>query len=263
MLALIAGQGALPGVLTETLDSRPLVASLDGFPPDTVASELNFRIEHLGSFLNRLKKHNISEVCFAGAIRRPPIDPSQIDAATMPLVPRMMEALQSGDDAALRTVIQIFEDAGFSVKAVHELVPSLLPRVGSPTKRQPNRDWDEEAMRASDTIKALGRADIGQSCVVDQGQVLVVEGSFGTDWMLESLARRPDEGGGLFYKAPKPGQDRRIDLPVIGPETVARVAQAKLDGIAIEHGGVIMLDQNDTIAAADEAGLFLWVRKSG
>ena len=261
MLAIVAGQGALPRALTSTLDTKPLIVSLDGFPPDDLVPDLTFRIEHLGSLLDQLQVRGVTDVCFAGAIRRPPIDPAQIDAATMPLVPKMMTAIQSGDDAALRTVLEIFGEAGFAVKAAQEISPSLLPEAGSLTNRKPDRDWAEEAIRGSEAIEAIGRADIGQSCVVHMGQVLALEGSFGTDWMLDSLANRPDDGGGLLFKAPKPGQDRSIDLPVIGPETVARAARAKLDGIAIEHQGVMVLDQKATIEAADKAGLFIWVRR--
>ena len=140
-------------------------------------------------------------------------------------------------------------------------MPALLPEAGSLTERKPDRDWAEEAICAQSALAAMGEADIGQSCVVHRGQVLALEGSFGTDWMLNSLARRPDDGGGIFFKAPKPTQDRRIDLPVIGPETVARAATAKLEGLVIEHGGVIVLDRNATVSAADKAGLFLWVRR--
>ena len=101
-------------------------------------------------------------------------------------------------------------------------------------------------------------------------QVLAVEAQPGTDWMLDSLAQVPSpkvqppgpEGRGLFYKAPKPGQDRRVDLPAIGPETVTRCAAIGLRGLVIEEGGVMILDQTGTVAAADAAGLFLWVRKS-
>ena len=112
-------------------------------------------------------------------------------------------------------------------------------------------------------MTAVGPADIGQGCVVVAGQALAIEALGGTDWMLDSLAgnRRPaGPSGGILYKAPKPGQDRRADLPVIGPQTMAGVKAAGLSGIVIEEGGVIVLDQAATIGAADAAGLFLWVR---
>ena len=70
----------------------------------------------------------------------------------------------------------------------------------------------------------------------------------------------PQGPGGVLFKAPKPGQDRRIDLPTIGPDTVAQAAAAGLAGIAWEAGGVIVLDRAATIEAARAAGLFLWSR---
>ena len=94
------------------------------------------------------------------------------------------------------------------------------------------------------------------------GQALALEGSFGTDWMLDSLTHRSDGGGGILYKAPKPGQDRRIDLPTIGPETVRAASAAKLDGIVIEAGGVMLLDLDETVRSAEDCGLFIWARQS-
>jgi DUF1009 family protein len=68
---------------------------------------------------------------------------------------------------------------------------------------------------------------------------------------------------GLMFKAPKPMQDRRVDLPTIGPDTMTLAHAANLRGVVIEAGGVIVLDPQATIAAADKLGLFLWVRRSG
>ena len=261
MLALIAGTGALPKHLAEAADTPPLVAALARFPPDTLEPDITFRIETLGTALATLKDRGVTEVCFAGALRRHPIEPAEIDAATLPLVPRMAEALKQGDDAALRTVLAIFEEAGFAIKAAHEIAPDLLPEPGILTETQPSDADTADTARAAEVLAALGPADVGQGCVVHRRHVLAIETAFGTDWMLATLENRPDSGsGGVLLKAPKPGQDRRIDLPAIGPGTVDAAARAGLDGIAIAAGGVMVLDRAATIAAADEAGLFLWVR---
>ncbi|MEH6775017.1 MAG: UDP-2,3-diacylglucosamine diphosphatase LpxI, partial [Cereibacter changlensis] len=88
----------------------------------------------------------------------------------------------------------------------------------------------------------------------------------GTDAMLDwvaQTARRPNPQGakGVFYKAPKPGQDRRIDLPALGVETVRRAAAAGLAGIVWQAGGVITLDRAAMLAEAEAHGLFLWSRE--
>lgn len=261
MLALIAGRGRLPSLLHRALGPSPLVAAMDGFPPDDLSVDIPFRIETLGSFLADLAARGVTEVCFAGGVNRPPLDPARVDAATLPLVPRMVTALQSGDDAALRTVLAFFEEAGLTIRAAHDLLPELLPEPGSLAGRKLSRDDDEEAIRAAAAVVAMGAADIGQACVVHRGQVLAVEASFGTDWMLQSLAHRPDGRGGILFKAPKPGQDRRIDLPAIGPGTVDLAAEAGLDGIVVEAGGVMVLDRTETVARAEARGVYLWVRK--
>lgn len=262
MLALIAGRGKLPAVLVDTLREPPYIAALEGNLPDVLAPDRIFRIECLGSLLEEFRALGVTEVCFAGAIQRPYLDPSKIDAATMPLVPRMMAALQKGDDGALREVLAIFTDAGLAIRSPDELVTSLLPVRGIYSICRGDAHHEQDAERASEILRHMGPLDIGQSCVVHKGQVLAIEGRFGTDWMLESLRNRPDGQGGLYYKAPKPGQDRRIDLPVVGVDTVVAAKKAGLDGIVVEENGVMVLDLAAVERAVDELRLFFWVRRA-
>ncbi len=260
MLALIVGAGGLPAELVRQLPTPPLVCALDGFDPEAIAVDLRFRLEHLGALLADLKARGVTEICLAGAIRRPEIDPAEIDAATLPLIPVLQRALLQGDDGALRGVISIFETAGFAVRAAHRIAPGLLPEAGCDTRRHPGETDVADAARADAIVAALSAIDVGQGCAVHRGQALAIEGVFGTDWMLGALRARPDGAGGLLFKAPKRGQDLRVDLPTIGPDTIAAAAAAGLDGVVIQSGGVIVLDRPGVIAACDRAGLFLWIR---
>ena len=260
MLALIAGQGALPAELAHRLKDRPLVCAMHGSEPDHIEAELTFRLEQLGSFIARLTASGVTEICLAGAVRRPAIDPSEIDAETLPLVPILQGAIAAGDDGALRAIIGIFEQAGLSVRAAHEVAPDLLMGEGVPTEIQPGELDRPDADRGAEVVEAMSRADVGQSCAIRRGQAISVENLFGTDWMLRALAQRPDGTGGLLFKAPKPDQDRRADLPTIGPQTVELAAQAGLSGIVLEAGGVIVLSQDEVIETCNRLGLFLWLR---
>ena len=262
MLALIVGEGRLPAVVIENLPEHPYIAALEGHLPDVLTPDRVFRIEHLGTLLEEFKALGVAEVCFAGAIQRPSVDPSRIDTTTKPLVPRIMGALERGDDGALREVLAIFTDAGFTIRSADELAPALLPTEAVITTRQPESRHEADATRAAEILRRLGPLDIGQSCVVHQGQILAIEGLFGTGWMLESLENRPDGAGGIFYKAPKPDQDRRIDLPVVGVDTVVAAGKAGLDGLVIEESGVMVLDLAAVERTADELGLFFWIRRS-
>lgn len=260
MLALIVGSDDLPAALLAELDEKPLICALDGHAPDGIAVDILFRLERLGTLLADLGARGVREVCLAGAIVRPKIDPQKIDTATIPLIPVLQKAMMKGDDGALRGVIAIFEEAGFAIRPAHAIAPRLLPPQGCPTIRQFDQRAEADALRGQTLVAAMSRVDVGQCCVVHDGQALAIEALFGTDWLLASLRDRPDGSGGILFKAPKTQQDRRVDLPAIGPDTVLGAARAGLDGIVIQAKGVLVLHRAQVIAECDRLGLFLWVR---
>lgn len=264
--ALIAGRGHLPAALVAAMDNPPLVAAPDGFVPEGLVPDISFRIERLVPFLRQLAEREVTQVVFAGAVQRPRLDPALLDPDTAALLPRLMQAMAAGDDATLRAVLDIFVEAGFDIAGVDEVAPALLPGAGVLEGTVSPRD-EADALRAAAIVAALGAVDVGQGAIVVQGLCLAVEALPGTDAMLAGVAAlpaglRPDpaRGRGLFYKAAKPGQDRRIDLPTLGPASVAAVAAAGLGGLVWEAGSVICLDLPDMQRLARKAGLFLWSR---
>ena len=264
--ALIAGRGALPTALIGAMDQAPLICAPDGFSPDGLAVDQMFRIERLAIFLNWLVDQQVTRVVFAGAVQRPRLDPSLMDPMSAQILPRIMAAFQAGDDATLRAIIGIFEEAGLAVVGVADINAALVPGPGLLAGQTSAID-DRDATRAALIVAALGGVDVGQGAVVQQGLCLGVEVLAGSDAMLDGVAGlapglRPDpaRGRGVFYKAPKPGQDIRIDLPTLGVHSVERAAAAGLAGIAWQAGGVICLDLPAMIVCADQEGLFLWAR---
>lgn len=260
MLALIAGRGGLPARIAAAQSTQPLICTLQGFEPDGLASDILFRLEHLGSLLADLKARGIGEVCMCGAIERPPIDPSELDDATLPLVPTIMKALSSGDDGALRAVIAVFEAQGFTVRAAQDLAPDIIVQAGVLSAAEPDDQMILDAARAEAVLAALSPLDVGQGCVVGKGQVWAIETLGGTNHMLDTLPASCAKARAVLVKKPKLGQDHRVDMPTIGPDTVSAAARAGLAGILIEAGHVILLEPEATQAAADAAGLVLWAR---
>ena len=263
-LAIIAGRGDLPAALVAALAEAPLICALDGFVPAGVVVDLVFRVERLALFLRHLEDAGVTRVVFAGAVTRTRLDPSLFDPHTAQMVPRLLAAMQAGDDATLREVVAIFEEAGFAVVSVPDIAPALVPGPGILAGVVSAVD-QTDATRAALIVAALGAVDVGQGCVVAAGLCLAVEALPGTDAMLANVALipttlRPNDARGVFYKAAKPGQDRRMDLPTIGVQTIRGAATAGLGGIAFAAGEVICLDLPGVQAEATRLGLFLWAR---
>lgn len=264
MLALISGQGALPTLVVNALKKRPLVASLEQFIPDELAPDLIFRLERLASFLDDLKVLGITEVCFAGAIHRPKIEHNLIDDKTKKISDQLIEALNMGDDQALGAVIKIFEAAGFDVVGLDQIIPNFFPNTGFLTERLPNSINQEDVYRAELILAQLSSQDVGQSCIVSNKHVLAIETFGGTEWMLKSINLRPRfwPVGGILFKSLKVGQDRRVDVPTIGPDTITQAKEAGLDGIVVQYGGVLILNIAEVIKKGNELNLFIWVREA-
>lgn len=267
-LGIIAGGGLLPKLLADgcvETGRAHFVVGFEGVVPDWMDRHPGgvFRFEALGALFDALREATVTEVVFAGGMARPALDPSKADQTFLGIAPQLMAALQQGDDATLRFIVGLFEGEGFAVVGADQVLPGLLAEEGVLGTVAPSDADRADADRAAEIVSALGSVDVGQGAVVANGICLGVEAIGGTDFLLESVAGLPDglrRGGGLLLKTPKPGQDRRIDLPAIGPGTVAAAKAAGLRGIVVEAGGVLLIDRDALIAAADEAGLFLWAR---
>ncbi|MCG6903079.1 MAG: UDP-2,3-diacylglucosamine diphosphatase LpxI [Rhodobacter sp.] len=260
-LAILAGQGALPQMIAAAHPDA-LFVHFQGLSVDLPQNQtLETSYERFGEMFDGLRAAGVTELVFAGSLARPALNPANFDARMMQLAPAFMAAMAGGDDALLRAVITAFEAEGFVVKGAHELVAGLTAAPGLLAGPNPSQADLADADRARAILLALGPLDVGQGAVVADGQALGVETAQGTDAMLGFVAATPDKlrarTRGVLVKAPKPGQDLRIDMPAIGPGTVDAAASAGLAGIVINAGEVLLLDRSETLKAAETAGLFL------
>ncbi len=271
-LAIIAGRGSLPQLLAEKCrdDGLPyIVVELENVPLNWLGKHpiIHARLEHQDHLLASIRKAHCDHVVLAGGMERIPFDATELDEKGKELASLLASSKFEGDDGTLRAIISYLESNDLNVVAAHDIVTELVPEPGVLTKTSPSSADQADAVRASEIVKAIGKVDVGQSAVVGQGICLALESISGTDHMLSfaALHRKnflPDPSGsaGLLFKAPKPDQDRRVDLPAIGPDTVRRASEAGLAGVVVEAGGVMILEPEETIKLADDLGLFLWVR---
>lgn len=262
-LGIIAGGGDLPLRLIEAarVAGRPFYvlaiknqAELtlgDDTPHDWV------RLGAAGKGIDLLHANQVQDVVFAGRIKRPSLGAMMPDARMARFLARIAgKAL--GDDGLLRAVVAEFEAEGFRVVGADELQSDLLVTQGCLGRHAPDECAWADIHHGIRIARAIGALDIGQAVIVQQGLVLGVEGIEGTDALIERCGALRREGpGGVLVKTKKPSQDRRVDLPTVGRDTVDRAAAAGLRGIAVEAGHTLMLDRAAAIAEADRLGLFI------
>lgn len=260
MIALIAGTGGVPGVLARRLMEQgevPLICAMAGFAPDVPdgLERIEFRLEQLGTLLADLRTRGVNRICMAGLMRRPVLDLALVDEATAPLLAALQQALPQGDDGTLRAITRLLEGQGFTIIGASDIAPDLLVPSGIPTRAQPGPEITRALPLARATLAAMGRSDTGQACVLRDGDVIAREGPEGTDAMLVAV---PEGQGGFLFKGPKPGQELRVDMPAIGPETARGVARAGLDGIVAVAGLTLQIERDEMIRLLDESSKFLW-----
>lgn len=267
-LGLIAGTGALPRLIAEdraARGARTLVIRFEGIdaPWADVHPHADLPYEKPGRLFAALRGAGCDRICFAGAMTRPRLNPLRFDAKALRLAPRALKLLTRGDDEMLRGFAAMLEAEGLRMIGAQDLLSALVPGVGVLSQRAPSAAERADAARAAVIVAALGAVDVGQGAVVAGGLCLGVEAIAGTDALLDQVARVPahlraDPPAGVLFKGPKPGQDRRMDLPALGPQTLRAAADAGLSGVCVRAGGVLLLGRADMAAEADRLGLALW-----
>ena len=263
-LGILAGGGPFPGrvAAAAVAAGRPVfVVALRGFAESAVIGAYPHQVIRMGAageILAALRNRGCADVVLVGPVRRPSLLDLRPDAEGARILARIGRAAFSGDDGLLAALVRVLGEEGFRVVGAHEVLTEAVGPRGVLGRVAPDAAALADIARGAEVTRALGRADVGQGCVVQQGIVLAVEAIEGTDAMLARAGPLARPGpGGVLVKLVKPGQDRRADLPTIGPATLARALAAGLRGVAFEAGGTLLTDRAGCIAAADEAGLFL------
>lgn len=268
-VGIVAGGGRLPGLLAEACraEGRPhFLLAIEG-QADAGACGREpdgwVRLGAAGRAFAMLREAAVEEVVLAGSVRRPSLAELRPDATALRVLGRAA-AGGLGDDGLLRALVGEIERAGFRVVGVDDLAAGLLAPEGTMGRVGPGEQDLLDIARGEEVARALGAADVGQAVVVQQGIVLAVEAAEGTAAMLgRAGAVRRAGGGGVLVKRVKPGQERRVDLPAVGPDTVRLAAGAGLAGVAVEAGGVLVVDRAALVAEADARGLFVVGRPPG
>ena len=269
-LAIICGGGALPFAVADAVMRRGRSVVL--FPvrgwvdPQAVARYPHHFVDigRYRRFHRQATAAGCRDVVMIGTVLRPALRQIRFDWEALRELPSIIRMFRGGDNHLLSILARLFEARGFRFVGAHEVAPEILMPRGSIGQREPSARDRADIARGVALLAAMGPFDVGQAVVVANNYVLAVEAAEGTDLMLARVAELRSEGRvrsaigtGVLVKVPKPTQDRRFDLPAIGPSTVAGAARAGLAGIAVMAGAAIVAEPAEVGAAADRAGIFV------
>jgi DUF1009 family protein len=263
-LAVLAGSGPLPqqvigaaraagrDVFVLAFEGETAPAAVDGVPHQWVP------LGAIGRAFQALHAAGSEEVVMIGPVRRPSFATMKLDWRGMQLLGKLGLRAGLGDDRLFQLIVGELEAEGFRVIGADEVMGTLLAPAGLLTHTAPDETDRRDIAQGVEVAARLGALDVGQAVVVQHGLVLGVEAVEGTDQLLARCAGlRREGGGGVLVKLKKPGQERRADLPTIGPGTVEAAVAAGLAGIAVHAGNCLIIEQQRVVERADRHGRFV------
>jgi DUF1009 family protein len=258
-IGLIAGDGRFPIIFADNVRRLGFTVSAIAHVGTTLP-ELESYVEHIhwlkiGQFskaLAALKQDGIGQAVMLGGIKKTNVFTTlRPDLRALAIFSRLKHWK---DDAILRAVAGELEREGIEILDSTFGLQDILAEEGYLTSKKPSKKEVEDIQFGWETLETLGMLDIGQCVVVKNGVIVSVEAVEGTD---EAITRGGKLGGkgAVVIKRTKPQQDLRFDLPAIGPQTIQTMISVQATALAIEAGRTVIIDREDVLSQANEAGI--------
>ena len=262
-VGMIAGGGNMPVEIIKHCKEKGIeifVIGLESFATEEQLKDAPHcfaKIAEAGKMMKAFKKNDIHHIVLAGGIKRPSLKELIPDWEGMKILAKLAMKKMS-DDNLFRALINEIENMGFKILGIEEVVPEMMFYEGVYGKVKPSKEDMDDIERGFTVAKALGAVDVGQAVVVQEGMVLAVEAIEGTDMVLSRAAALKKPGKApVMVKVLKPKQDMRVDLPAIGILTIEQLKKYGIKGIAVEAGGVLLIEREAVIKMANDNGIFI------
>ena len=264
-IGIIAGGGWLPKQLIEEIKKQnktPYLVALNDITDKNITENIETiwaRMGSVGRIISFFKDNGVKQVVFSGFVRRPSFASMIPDTVGLKLLNKIRKLSEAGDNSLFNVIIEFLEEHNLQIIGVDDVASNILATKGAMTKHAPVRKFLNDIEIGTIVAAEIGKLDIGQAAIVQNGVVLGVEGIDGTDALIERCSKlQVDSHGAVLVKMKKPKQDRRIDLPSIGPATIEKLYANGLKGVAIQSGNALIIKKEETIELANKLGVFIW-----
>ncbi len=262
-LCVIAGGGTLPRKIADNFDPSGdrifFLAFRNVTDPEVVAGRHHEWLElgEVQKAIDAMHRNNVDKVVMAGPIQRPALSSLALDTRALKMLAKGGLKI-FGDDGLLSLVANEIEEEGIKVIGIEQILSEVLTKEGLLAGPAPTKIFWDDIKRGLHVLNRLGPCDVGQSIAVQEGVVLAIEAIEGTDQMIEragSLQR--NVSGPILIKISKTNQDKRVDLPTAGPETINNAIRSGFQGLALEANNSLLLDKDRVLEIAEKNSFFV------
>ena len=273
-LGLIAGNGRFPFLLLDAARAEGHEVIVAAIKEET-EPEIDDRaradagilvhwlsLGELSRLIETFQREGVTRAVMAGQVKH-----KQIFSSIRPdwrLAKLLLNLRTRNTDVLLGAVAKVLGDEGIELISSTAFLEPLLAKEGVLTSRTPD---DEELRNIEYGLTVAGGLagfDIGQTVVIAAQACVAVEAMEGTDATIEragALMQTLEADASTLerrltvVKLPKPKQDMRFDVPVIGLRTLETMAHAGASCLAIEAERTLLFDRDALIRLAAEAGI--------
>ena len=255
-VAVIAGAGQFPFHVADEARRQGIgvvAVGIRGWADPTLASHVEayeeLAIGELRRLIAWLKAQQVTQAIMAGKVTKEVLlDPRALFDAEVRAI--LATARDVSVPSLLGAVGERLSAHGITLLDSSTFLQACLCPVGVLTTRGPSAAESADIEVGVEAARALAAQDIGQTVVVKAKVIVAAEALEGTNAAIRrahSLA-----GSGLIVvKVASPAQDRRFDLPIIGPETMATCRESGVSCLALEAHAALLLERDAVLAAAN------------
>lgn len=258
-LALVAGDGTLPLEILQALRKKHGIQPKVYLLADDEAAyhDNGFSVQHVSNplaiamLLTKMRLTGVRHLMMAGSVPKKNIYAhDKFDEGAQKI---FSDVRDRNDHSLLAGVVKYVEKFGIQVVSYEQVIPELLAHEGLIAGPAPSEAQLEDCRYGLEILKVLLPLSFGQSIIVSNRAVVAVEAMEGTDQMIRRAGALKSHG--ILIKGMRSDQDRRYDLPVVGPQTLNAMSEAGLSDLFIEAGSVLLLEKERFMSEAERLGI--------
>ena len=270
VIGLIAGEGRLPFLVAagaREAGLKVICAGLEDNADPGLANEVDvfYRVAlaRPGAWIRKLRRHNVTRTIMVGRVaKRRIFTPWRIlrylpDWRAFRIYYWRLHGKNKLTDSFLRALADELASGKIVLENSTMYCKEHLATNGLMTAGPLPQSVRNDIEFGWQMVKKLADLGIGQAIAVKEKEVIAVEAIEGTAEMIERAGRFCKSGGWTLFKASRPNQDMRFDVPCVGPDTIRSLSKNGGKCLVVEAGKTIIIDKPETIKLANELGITL------